>query len=294
MPCPITDLHFLNLPSELRNQVYTYIFPPNTRFFTTQRMSDPTHETGSNYIKNNAPRRHPVVVDDVEIKYLLGILGTCKTIRREATSILNHNLKGTFIIMTAFEFRRVPSVILEMIDTVVRGRAITSSTKYRYVLRFPNLKTVKIGTFVDSKQNVLSHSMNLHPISGNKAYKVLVAEYFNTTMPRSTRTIGHQLAYPTPFQITFDHTPMRWKLLSGKCPATILVHIYVVDATAKGGADPHEGLLVNFDYNHGRVDSIEEKRFARLLNEDLPNPSHRSWSSVKSWVMTEPEEKSSI
>lgn len=68
---------FENLPAKLRNVAYNYVFLPNTKFETSQRMSDPVHEKPPTYTEADALRVHPVMVDGVKIQYLLGILGTC-------------------------------------------------------------------------------------------------------------------------------------------------------------------------------------------------------------------------
>lgn len=68
--------------------------------------------------------------------------------------------------------------------------------------------------------------------------------------------------------------------------------MYVLDGRAGCFDDPREGLVVNIDYNHGRVESIDEKKFVRLPNDEVPNTADRYWVSPSAWRVLEQEETS--
>lgn len=74
--------------------------------------------------------------------------------------------------------------------------------------------------------------------------------------------------------------PTAWELCSGKYSFAIIVPLYVMDDAV---ANSTAGFLVTLDYNHGRVECVEGKRFVRLPDTDLPNLHRQAWIDTRAW-----------
>lgn len=147
--------YFQALPSETRNQVYNYIFPPNTRFETSQPATDSIPEISCIHDKSHEHRTHPVVIDGIQIKSFLDLLGTCRSIREEVMRVVKKHLRGTFKVVAPTELQRTPQVVLELIDRVTFSPLVSICDRVRYIARFPNANTTVKDALVLSNTKVL-------------------------------------------------------------------------------------------------------------------------------------------
>lgn len=172
-----------------------------------------------------------------------------------------------FEIVIATEFERIPPVILGLINVVVVGCPIP--IKHKYLLHFSNPRTAMVGTLVISWRIVRRKIRSQQPSATTGTFDPYIEQHFdeklltNATISVGTTSSLETLELYTYFPIVYDHTPETWKLMSGEYPASITVKSYIVNTKLSDPhGDPQKGLLVTYDYNHGRVVSVERKSFA--------------------------------
>lgn len=217
--------------------------------------------------------------------------------KQEARSILNHNLRGTFIIKTAIDFHHIPPVILALIDVAIKYEVIQHlvkpSIKSQYLLNFPNLKTFVVGTFVASWHNVRRDIKVQHPFANRTTFISYVEEFFNDIPPRYAYTNRRRpKSVPKCHPMVSEYIPKSWQLFSGKCPVEIVIQIYVAHKKTIPDVKPRRGLLVTYDYSRGRVvfdlGTCDLGRRANLFF----STKCTHWWSPDAWEMLEPEKVS--
>lgn len=122
-------LGFLDLPGEIRNQIYCEIFPPTTRFVMFQSGAGVKSAQFSMYtfgsLAGGAQGRRGLLL----AKHL-GILGMNGAIRHEAIGLLLHNVHGELQMSSKPNFKAVPRIILAAIRRMLRrgGREIAKES----------------------------------------------------------------------------------------------------------------------------------------------------------------------
>ncbi|KAK5954790.1 hypothetical protein OHC33_004516 [Knufia fluminis] len=286
-------LPFLQLPAELRNMMYQILFPPGAHFTISQRMADVDDEVPKRYARPPpAARRHDMTSSATEFWRFVGILGTNKQVRQEALSVLEHNVRGTFDIMIAMNFRLLPSYVLGLIEKAVLRRHIIDSAKSRYFLRFPNLKRAVLGTYVVHQTDLVpGHPLRYVPATMHESYLDSIREYYDGQDPCSDSFHLCPDDWRLPANDAVPATPKRWDadIGCGVGPVSIEMHVYVVDVNARPGSNAHEGVLVVYDWNPGRVTSVKLMKFCRLRDDEVPAGFERhghdgAWSPA-AWLM---------
>lgn len=258
------------------------MYSPDSKFETLQRWAGPNHRILLSNNKGNVPPRHPVVLDGVEVNYLLGLLGTCQSIREEAISLLKKNLKGTFKVVAPTNFRRIPQIVLELVDRVTFSPLVPIYSRVQYMHRFKNATTLIRDALVLSNTRLLRNWPGApHGHAGtatiNAILKARIASWTSQDIYGNTNLR----------ELATKYNPGGRELFSGECPVAVIVQLYVLDINQTYPAAPHQGLLVTLDYNRGRVLSIKEKRFARRPDSEVSDQNERVWFSPYAWEVVD-------
>lgn len=244
------------MASETRNQIYEYLVPVGTRFVVAQRMKDIEDEIEPRYARKGKPKM--LTVDWVNgVKPGMGLLRTCKLIHYEAAEIMRSQIKGTFEVWIALDFKVIPKVLLNKIDTVVMKRPIKDSLKSRYVLNFPNVEVLLVGKLVEK---LPYDTFMYNPDQCVQSFRYVYIEGYFTV----NSIMRHDYF--------MSCVPAVWTndIKNGKSKVKIQSHHYVLKDSDIAPGEFCAGALLVLDYASNKVVEWTATRFRRMLPTEIP------------------------
>ena len=136
----------LDLPCEIRDAVYTHLFPPHTRVTVTQHVS---------YDPGFREQHFKVNKDSASLD--LSILRTCSQLHDEVLPSLFRNLQATLVVTNAIKFSQLPASLA----TLTRELCFSAIPMYwtkpgDYPQYFPQLEHIIAGVYVGRMSQALS------------------------------------------------------------------------------------------------------------------------------------------
>ncbi|KAK5942170.1 hypothetical protein PMZ80_006125 [Knufia obscura] len=219
-------MSLLNLPQELRNEIYNDLFPSGTSItFTVNGCYTPNEQL--QYLELGLFALHPY----------LSILHVCSQLRQEILSTLADNIYGILVITTAINFAKLPSTVMAMTkELYFKALPMDGTDPRHYASRFPRIVRIIAGTVINGMLDALydfyeegEGLFNSREEGCKRVAEHYFAKYFNSSQlyyPERFRTVGEVVSILTPVNLQELHH-MPPVLIKARFINTRVAHTYL-------------------------------------------------------------------
>ena len=249
----------LDLPREIRDTVYTHLFPPHTRITVIQHVS---YDPGF--------RRQHFKVDKDSGALNLSILRTCSQLHDEVLPSLLRNLQVTLVVTNAIKFSELPANLAESTRELRFNDIPAYWTKPGdYPQYFPHLERVVTGVYIGRMSQALRDLTDMTQPSCRIGPSMQVARrvaesYFSQAdfghahLSYTDQTLSAREAVNL---LTPTNIPTR------KIKPSVLIRVHFVNRRAADRQHYCSGITAEYDLANNQVVRADPVYFYRTLSE---------------------------